>query len=177
MPPARPAFGFTLWELLYAVAIAAVVLGLGVPALRDIALDAKRLAAVHSLVGSVRFARTEAQKRRRTIVLCASFDLQSCAGVSDFTSGWIVFENTDGDQPPQRAAGERLLRVERPSLAGTAAANRAAFEFRPFPRRSTNGTIDYCDPRGDPQSRAVIVSYTGRPRIADATGGRCGGSS
>jgi type IV fimbrial biogenesis protein FimT len=166
-------WGFTLWELLYVVTIASVVLGLGVPALRDVVLDARRLSAVNSLVAAARFARNEAQKRGRPVVLCPSADRRICTGELDFGNGWIVFENSDGDRPAQRSSDELLLHIGEPGAMRAITANRTAFEFRPFPRRSTNGTIDFCDPRGDVHSRAVVVSYTGRPRITDLPRGRC----
>jgi type IV fimbrial biogenesis protein FimT len=51
--------------------------------------------------------------------------------------------------------------------------NRIRFSYRPFGRRSTNGTVTYCDDRGADAARAVIVSYTGRPRTASlAPGGK-----
>jgi type IV fimbrial biogenesis protein FimT len=158
--------GFTLLELLYTVTLAGVVLGLGVPALRGVVLDAQRDRAVSTLVTAVRFARSEAQKRAHTIVLCSSRDRSSCADAPSYGAGWIVFEETD---PPM----ERPLLAGRPEGAVTVVANRSRFEFRPFPRRSTNGTVVFCDARGDARSRAVIVSYTGRARIADGAQGRC----
>ena len=50
-------------------------------------------------------------------------------------------------------------------MAGSITANRRLFEFRPFGRRSTNGTVTFCDRRGAEQARAVVVSFTGRPRV------------
>jgi hypothetical protein len=49
-------------------------------------------------------------------------------------------------------------------MTGTIVANRPYFELRPLFRRSINGTVVFCDVRGSVAARAVIVSYTGRPR-------------
>ena len=166
--------GFTLWELLYVMAIAGIAVGIGVPVLRDVTLDVRQLTVVNSLVGAARFARTEAQKRNRTVVLCRSRDLASCADEQD-ARGWIVFENTDGTRPPQRSADEPRLSAS-PGFVGAMTWNRDAFEFRPFPRRSSNGTITICDPRGDAQSRSIVISYTGRPRVATAAPDVCRGA-
>ena len=57
-------------------------------------------------------------------------------------------------------------------MVGTITANRASFQFRPFFWRSTNGTVTFCDERGVAAARAVIVSYTGRPRVSDRGPGR-----
>jgi len=67
--------------------------------------------------------------------------------------------------PPERSAAEPLIYAHVPELTGTIVGNRPFFEFRPLMRRSTNGTVVFCDRRGTPAARAVIVSYTGRPRV------------
>jgi type IV fimbrial biogenesis protein FimT len=50
--------------------------------------------------------------------------------------------------------------------AATLAGNRSAFVFRPFGKRATNGTLVYCDRRREAAARALVISYTGRPRVA-----------
>lgn len=161
--------GFTLWELLLTTAITGVVAGLGVPALQWLALDMRLTADTNSLVAAVQFARSEAAKRRSTVVMCNSVDGLSCAtGSARFESGWIVFVNSDADRPPVPDPGEPVLLQQSPTLAGTIRSNRTYFEFRPFMRRSTNGTVTLCDARGATSARAVIVSYTGRPRTVTA---------
>ena len=84
----------------------------------------------------------------------------------------MLFVNTDGRRPPRRAANEPLLLAHQPALTGTIRANRQLFEFRPFGRRSVNGTVTFCDERGAASAKAVIVSYTGRPRVSKRGPGR-----
>jgi len=160
----RPTSGFTLWELLCSVSVAAVVLGLGAPAMQNIVLDARLSATVRSFVSAVQFARAEAAKRGRGVILCQSSDQRRCSGATDYASGWIVVAS-DPQGPLERAPGDDVLRVDAPRLAGSILANRTAFEFRPHLKRSTNGTLTFCDRRGAAYARAVVVSYTGRPRI------------
>lgn len=161
--------GFTLLELLVTLATAAVVVGLGVPSFRTLTLDARRTADVNAFVTAVQLARSEAAKRGRTVVVCKTLDAQRCAPRADaFTAGFMVFVDLDGVRPPQRGPGEPVLFSHTPRLEGSITANRELFEFRPYLRRSTNGTVVFCDARGAAGARAVIVSYTGRPRV-DAT--------
>jgi type IV fimbrial biogenesis protein FimT len=163
----RPA-GFSLLELLVTLLTAAVVVGLGVPSFRTLALDSQRTADVNAFVTAVQLARSEAAKRGRAVVVCKTTDADRCAGREhDFTAGFMVFVNLDDARPPQRAADEPILYSYAPRRVGSIAANRELFEFRPFLRRSTNGTLVFCDARGSAAARAVIVSYTGRPRVAD----------
>lgn len=158
--------GFTLWELVCTVAVAGTLLGLGVPGFRTFLLDGQRTADVNGFVLAVQVARTEAAKRGRNVVVCATGDGRRC---SDFEHGapfgWMVFVSTDEVHPPQPSAAEPPLFVHEREMTGTVVANRPYFEFRPRFRRSLNGTVVFCDSRGAAAARAVIVSYTGRPRV------------
>lgn len=169
--PARAASaGITLLELIFALAIGAIVLGAGAPALQTFVLDSRRTADVNAFVTAVQLARSEAAKRGRPVVLCGSADLVTCA--AEYTRGWLVFVDEDDSRPPQRSLDEPLLLAYRPAIEGTIESNREVYEFRPFQRRSTNGTVTFCDRRGAAAARAVIISYTGRPRVAATGPGR-----
>lgn len=164
--------GFSLWELLWCLGIVGVVLALGVPSFRGFLLDARRTADINAFVTAVQLARSEAAKRGEPVVLCKTVDGARCGGDElRFDAGWMVFANTDDLRPPQRSAAEHLLLHYQPVTTGPITANRRLFEFRAYGWRSTNGTITFCDARG--RGRAVIVSYTGRPRVAEiGPGGR-----
>lgn len=172
--------GFTLWELICALAVAGIAFAIGVPGLRTFALDSRRTANVNAFVVAVQLARSESFKRGRPVIVCKTSDGVRCAGDEvRYDAGWMVFVNEDDVHPPSRGADEPLLFRHVPRSAGGGAAgiriasNRAVFEFRPFRLRSTNGTVTFCDERGARAARAVIVSYTGRPRTSDrAPGGR-----
>jgi len=157
--------GLTLWELICALAIAAVLVGLGAPALNDFVLDGRRTADVNGFVLAVQLARSEAAKRGRPVIVCPTPDRVRCGG--EFGAGFMVFVNLDDRYPPEHADDEPLLYVHSPELAGTITSNRSYYEFRQGRLRSTNGTVVFCDRRGPASGRAVIVSYTGRPRVSD----------
>jgi type IV fimbrial biogenesis protein FimT len=163
--------GYSLLELLVAVAVVAVLAGLGLPALRGLALDGRLRSDINAFVGSIALARSEAAKRAATVTVCASTDGARCADAeTGFEAGWIVIVGADSG--PAAASGDRVLLVHDPAMTGTIRSNRARFRFRPFYRRSTNGTVSFCDERGARAARAVIVSYTGRPRVVDARSAR-----
>ncbi len=172
--------GFTLWELLCTLGVAAVTLGAGIPTFRSFLLDARLTADVNAWVLAVQLARSEAAKRGRPVMVCQTADSWRCAtsAAGAPLAGWMVFVNLDDEYPPQRSPAEPLLYMHTPELDGTIVGNRPYYEFRPG-RRSTNGTTVFCDVRGTPAARAVVVSYTGRPRVAtrDADGRplRCAG--
>jgi len=166
--------GFTLWELVCTLLVAGILLGLGVPSFRGFILDGRRTADVNGFVLAVQIARSEAAKRGYAAVVCPSADGERCVAGTQYDGGWIVFVNEDGLRPPQRSPAEALLYVYRSGIRGSIVGNREIFEFQPFHyKRSTNGTVVFCDERGSAAARAVIVSYTGRPRAdsVDADGG------
>ncbi len=168
----RRPHGFTLWELLGTLAIGAVTLTAGIPAFRSFLLDARLTADVNAFILAVQLARSEAAKRGRPVIVCKSDDTRRCGGATlPADAGWMVYVNLDDTYPPQRSLAEPLLYMHVPELTGTVVSNRPYYEFRPG-RRSTNGTTVFCDRRGATAAKAVIVSYTGRPRVdrVDADG-------
>jgi type IV fimbrial biogenesis protein FimT len=157
--------GFTLWELLCTLSIAALALTAGVPGFRAFVLDARLTADVNAWVLAVQLARNEAAKRGRPVIVCKTDDTRRCGDAGlPADAGWMVFVNVDDAYPPRRSADEPLLYVHDTELTGSVTSNRPYYEFRPG-RRSTNGTTVFCDERGAAAAKAVIVSYTGRPRV------------
>jgi type IV fimbrial biogenesis protein FimT len=164
--PMQRSAGFTLIEVLGTLAIAGILVGIAVPSFREVVLDSRRTADVNAFVLAVQMARSEAAKRSHSVILCKTLDWVRCGGTElRFDAGWMVFANDDDRLPPARSGAEPLLYAHAPELEGSIVANRPFFEFRPLMRRSTNGTVVFCDRRGAAAARAVIVSYTGRPRV------------
>ena len=160
--------GYTLPELAFTLAIACGLLGWGVPAFRDLRLDTARAREVNQLVQAVHLARSEAIKRNGVVSLCPSLEGEWCAPAgTPWHRGWIVFVNRDRDAPAFRDAGEPVLRVYAPWTRGAVQANRATLSFRPFGQLGVTATFIFCDGRGAPAARAVIINQTGRPRVSD----------
>lgn len=178
-PPPSSSSGLTLLEALFTTAVAVVLLAVGVPAFDALVLDTRRTAHVNDLVTAIQLARSHAIRSGRPVALCQSAAQQRCDGdEAGWHGGWMVFVNTDRDRPAEIDGGEQVLLRHGALKGATAHANRDAFQFRVFQRYSTNGTVVFCDRRGDRAARAVIVSTTGRPRVADrradGTPLRCG---
>lgn len=160
--------GFSLPELLLVSLMAGVLATIGVPAFRNLLLDARMVAQVNRLVHGIHLARQEAEKHGADVALCRSTDGRRCDHTQPWQSGFIVFVNRDRDDPPQVDAGEPVLQSTPAWPAGVITANRNAFIFRPYGKRSVNGTVTLCDHRGPGAAKSVIVSYTGRPRATPA---------
>ena len=158
-----PRHGYTLLELLITLLIGTVLLTLGTPAFTGVLLDSRRTADVNAFVTAVQMARSESAKRAIAVRVCSTEDGASCAGLgTQFDSGWLVVAADAEDSP---------LASYRPAIRGAIRSNRSAFVFRPGFRRGTNGTVVFCDQRGSEHARAVIISYTGRPRVSDTRAG------
>ncbi len=161
--------GFTLVEMLCAIAILALLTSLTAPAFSHLLMDSTRTAAVNDFFHAIFFARSEAVKRGRMVTLCKSSDGQQCRAVNEWSAGWMVFVNDDRDEPPVRDGNESVLAVYEGWPSGRIASNRNAYSFRPHIQGVVNGTITFCDRRGSEQARAIIISHSGRPRIARKT--------
>jgi len=165
--------GFTLPELAFAVAMAAGMLGWALPTFRDFQRNAARTREVNQFLQAIYLARGEAIKRNGVVSLCPSLDGATCGpSGTGWHQGWVMFVNLDRDSPAVRDPGEDLLQAYAPWSGGSVFANRATLSFRAFGQSGVTATFAFCDERGSPAARAVIISQTGRPRISNrsATG-------
>lgn len=164
--------GFTLLEILATLAVVAVLATLAVPAFRETLLNTRRDDALSGLTRALHLARAESLRSGRPTVVCSLDGARECAPRdADWSRGWQVFVKQDDTDTTRLAAGDRLLLEERASDGSVLSTNRRSYVYRPFNRRSTNGSFVFCDPRGGRAARAVIVSHTGRPRVADHDAG------
>src|SRR5258708_7338469 len=105
---ARP--GFSVIELLVALAIVAIVLAWGSPSLRHSHLNAQRAAAVNAFMHTLYSARSESLLHVEFVSVCPSADQRQCsADRADWGAGWISFLNKDHDQPARVDPGETVL--------------------------------------------------------------------
>lgn len=165
----RRSHGLTLLEVLLVTALLALLASLAVPQFGALVLDSRMTAAANTLIHSIHLARQAAITSVHEVVLCRSIDGEHCLGAGDWGTGWMVFTNLDHDSPPSVDTGEPILQVQGRQSLGSVSSNRAFYVLRPFPLRSTNGTVVFCDRRGATHARAVILSYSGRPRVSRRT--------
>jgi len=135
-------------------------------------LNGQRAAAVNGFLHTLFLARSEAITRAQVVTVCRSTDAARCEPGADWSTGWIAFVNRDRDNPPERDAAEALIASSGGWPGGSITSNRGTYSFRPVTQGVVNGTIVFCDARGPAHARAIIISHTGRPRVAqrDADG-------
>ena len=159
-------FGFSLYELLVTIAIASIVIAVGVPSFGGVMARNRQSVEINALFHAIHVARKESIMRRRVVSICPSPDGEQCVPGRDWSAGWLMFENTDGDEPPYVDAGEPVLDLHRVIPGIRLYANRRGFTLRSTFKRATNGTILACDTADRAPPKALVISYTGRPRVA-----------
>lgn len=87
----RIQIGFTLIELLVAVAIVAILAAMAAPAFNQLLDDTARRTQLESIYDAFRFTRGEALSEGQQVVICSSIDGSTCAGNTDWSTGWVVF--------------------------------------------------------------------------------------
>ena len=162
----QQAGGYSLYELIVTIGVVALVMSLGVPSFGRMLADHRLKAEVDALFHAVHLARKESVVRRRAITLCPSRDGLNCEPGFDWSHGWIMFVNLDRDAPAARDPDEPVLQRFSGTLHNLVSANRRSFSFRTTELRATNGTLIFCDKARRAAARALVVSYTGRPRVA-----------
>ncbi len=152
--------GFTLIELMATLAVAAIVLSMGVPNMRSLLRNNQLTAATNTFVSSLNVARSEAIKQGRNATLCVSQDQATCSG-TDWRLGWLAWVDSDSDGVLD-APGE-IIRMAEP-LPVSMTVNSAQSNFQVDAQgavSSPNVTLTVCDNRSGETGRQLRIMATG----------------
>jgi type IV fimbrial biogenesis protein FimT len=159
------AIGFTVLECLVVLSLLAILLTQGVPALRDYGLRQRMSAAMHALHSHLALARNDAVRSGVDIVVCPGHKSSGCRADSNWDSGWLVFEDSNGDHVYQ--SGEDLLATE-PGLEHMMIRSNGGRRYVRFVANGSspgsNSSISFCDLRGSSSARKLVISNLGRIR-------------
>jgi type IV fimbrial biogenesis protein FimT len=169
-PPCR---GFTLLDLLSAMAIVVLVLGFGLPALQTTVASNRLATRLNALAGTLAYARSEAIRRNQRVVICKSDAGGRCVRRPDWREGWLVY--VDANANHRQDADETVLARYGALPAGQildyrAFGSRHYLVYRPDGVTRTNGTFTFCDPDRPELARALILTKTGRARLSRTRG-------
>ena len=175
--------GFTLIEMMVAVALTGLLLSMAVPALQQFTSNARQTSTINDFVSSMHIARSTAVTTNFRTTVCASANGVSCQAVS-WDEGWIVFGDRDSDQAVD--ADETIVA----SSDGADGLDIRSAEFGQFLMYRPNGRVmtasaagnsgqfTVCDRRGSEYAKVLIVDLSGRPRLsyyqADGSSPSCG---
>lgn len=160
--------GFTLIEVLIALAIVGILVGIAVPAWSGARAAVHAGSARAALLDSLLVATRHSTLAATRVVLCASRDGRECSGDPDWSGGWLVFADPDGDR--EHDGSETLLRRQ-PALAGSARLRSTSGRTRLVFQRhggnpGSNVTFTLCDGRGMESAIALVLGNGGRLRSA-----------
>ncbi len=163
--------GFTLFELMIALGLAALLLSMAVPAMNAFVSNARQTGTINDFVASMVVARSTAVTTNMRVTVCPSSDGATCESVP-WNSGWIVF--TDGDSDQTLDDDEKIVAASQgvEQLSITSGEFGEFLMYRPNGRVMTNaangnsGQFTVCDDRGAEHAKVLIVDVSGRPRLA-----------
>ena len=89
--------GFTLLELMVVVAIAGIMMAIGVPSFQNITTTNRIAANTNELITALNLARSEAVKRSAAVSVCKSADGAICTTSGDWDQGWIVYVDSNDE--------------------------------------------------------------------------------
>jgi len=161
---ARKAKGFTIVELMVALAVAAVLASIALPAFNGFIVQQRLTAEANSFAGAIAYARSESTKRGATVSLQArAFDT-----ANEWGGGYCVVLGNPGDC-------DDALRLYDPATLATMnaqgalnALNTLSFNSRGLFTLGNTGQIDLCsdDTLEDP-GRQLEISVIGRLNVSE----------
>ncbi|MCL1068261.1 GspH/FimT family pseudopilin [Shewanella olleyana] len=160
----RKPTGFSLVEVLVALAIVSILSSVASPSLKSLFLHTRSKSNIGSIQQVIQLARNHAVSYGTRVTVCP-IEANQC--VNDWQNGFTVF--TDGGQSNSLEGNDTVLFVMGPfNEEDISYYNRKSIRFQPDGLASgTNGTFRYCPGSfNSPYSKAVIVNQSGRIRFS-----------
>lgn len=174
--------GWTLTELLVALALAVFLALAAAPSLSAWRAALQVRLAVDEFASWMAMARSEAIKRRRgRVVLCVAPSPTACQPLGGWRQGWLMFHDVNGNA--QMDVEDTLIRYQPGGDGGlkiTGNTHVARYiAYTPSGRTLLVsgalqvGTITFCHPDSGAPGRQLVLSATGRVRLARSTSASC----
>lgn len=157
-------------ELLVTIAIAAILLGLGVPSFIDFMVRNRLTTYNNDFVAALATARSEAIRRGTTVSVCKRSSDTSCVG-GTWSNGWLVVVNTGDVNPATTAPSGPVIRVHEGLSDGYTLNGNANFKnyvtYRADGSANQSGTFVFCHDSDTAGARTAILT---RLRVRTGTG-------
>lgn len=178
MNASRRVAGFSLIELMTAVAVFAILTALALPAMSDFMKRNTVTNQTNEFLGAIRFARSTAVTRGTMVSICPSTTSSNaapvCASNGSFDTGWLVY--TTKTAGAVYASTDELLRVGQ-NVTNASVQGKASIPVVTFDARgsSTYGALSFyvCAKGGSDTVGQSAPRFTGS-RIDVQSGGRAG---
>jgi type IV fimbrial biogenesis protein FimT len=158
--------GFTLFELMIVLSIAAVLTAMAVPAMHSFLQNQQQSSAVSNLMITLEYARSEAIKEDVPVTgvdctgtgvcVCPSSNGTSCDPAANWSNGWIVYTS----------AGPKVIEAVgalQSGLSLSASPATVAVTYPPNGTTNLAGLVEFtlCDSRGAAYARELEVDISG----------------
>ncbi|MEB1608531.1 GspH/FimT family pseudopilin [Xanthomonas campestris pv. campestris] len=158
--------GFNLMEAMIAGAVLAIAISIALPSLTRLHRSHQVRATMFELVAHLTLARSTSIARGSTVAICPSASSSECAIGHDWTSGWLVYADPDGNRKPDGSSD--IIASVRPTHSSTLSirttAGRTQVRYGSLGTTlGSNVTFNICQV-GSLEAQ-VIVSIAGRPRF------------
>ncbi len=155
--------GFTLIELVVTLSVGSILLAVAAPNYQVFVQNSRLSAQNNSFASALILAKSEAVKRSSPATVCPSTSGTACAGGTNWSNGWLVFADPDGDGVVD--AGEQIIQVSPALTGGNTLSSGARTRVTFAPSGFTLGfadTFSSCDDRGATHSKALVLNNQGR---------------
>ena len=131
--------GFTLIELMVAIAIVSILMTLAVPSFIQMFQSNTISSNVNNFLADMRYARSEAVRRGGGVIMCRSDAPEAASpvcgsgsgpGTNGWVSGWIIFHDVDGDGTRIASSTDPVLRVQSPITSMDSILEGSSTKFR-----------------------------------------------
>jgi type IV fimbrial biogenesis protein FimT len=168
--------GFSLFELMIIISILGLTMAIAAPNLASMISNNRISVSANDFVAALQLAKAETASRVNPVTICKKNAAgKDCVTSGDWSQGWIVFSDTDGDASVD--SDEMVLLNHEPlnskiSFGGTGDA-KDFITYRPS-GTTTIREIEFltvCDDRGisDDAAKGILVTITGRGNVIKAS--------
>ncbi len=150
------------------LSLLALLLGQLLPDLSAATTQNRLYAIVNELSQQLQLTRNSAIQRNCKVSLCKSDDGEQCNSSAEWEQGWILFENSDGDNRVD--SEDVILQQHGPLPAGITLRGvnnfRNRVTYKPTGDSTSFSRLVFCDQNQLEGAQVIYINSTGRIRIA-----------
>jgi type IV fimbrial biogenesis protein FimT len=176
----RKHLGVTLLELVFSMGLLALLAGLAVPGFRSSLRAAAVRSASFELLAGVQQARANSILESRPGLLCLTDPAGVCLASGQRAGSWRSYLDSDPGETGPGTSGPDTSGAAQRELGGQALprgvlvhSTRSPLRFWPTAFAASPGTLTICDLRNEVPPRAIVISQSGRARLARGSPAAC----